>query len=406
MEIPGSVALAWDPSRQPSQVTAGAFAHDAVEAAAPRVDIVETIGGLTALEAEWDRLYQHSDPLNPFLGHAWTLACWRAQQGNPRPFVLTLRDGDRLIAVAPMCIERRAGFRVLRFIADDRSDYLGFLLAAAVPGLEQRLVDALVETSSNWDLAIFRQITAEYCGLTRAALPASIAAHDVKWTAAPYCAFDGDWDSLHLSGPTWLKRTRKRLPRFLKDGWSIEPFSGDEAAKRLDEVAAIEARSWKGAKGATRLQPGAGQELLRHAFHHDSACQMELWLASLDGKPVAFQLDFRLPDRLWVYQQAYDEDYRRTSVGSFMAYLSFEAAWATGVREYDYLSGEEGYKMERTNASRGIHHLALHRRTAQGWLAYGLLAAPRWRLRDVPALRWTYKMLRSVSDRIRTRSNG
>jgi CelD/BcsL family acetyltransferase involved in cellulose biosynthesis len=88
-----------------------------------------------------------------------------------------------------------------------------------------------------------------------------------------------------------------------------------------------------------------------------------------------------------------------------MAYVSFEAAWRAGVREYDYLSGEEPYKLERTNASRTIHHLAVHRRSGRGWLAYGLFVAPRWRLRNVRVVRQAYKAVQSLKRQLRHQSN-
>ena len=245
-------------------------------------------------------------------------------------------------------------------------------------------------------MALFQQLAEPYSQLLGCTAPSEFQRHTVQWTTAPYCASNADWDSLHVDGPTWLKRTRKRLRRFLKDAWKIERFTGRDAATRLDQVAAVEARSWKALEGATRLQPGAGQDLLRSAFEHLRDGEIELWLASLDGEPAAFQVGFRLPDRLWIYQQAFDEASRRTSVGSFMAYVSFETAWLGGAREYDYLCGEEAYKLERTNALREVYHLALHRRTARGRLAYWCLVAPRWRLRHVPALKAAYNFARSA----------
>ena len=94
---------------------------------AQTLDIIRTSEALARLQPQWDDLYLRSSPRNPFLSHAWTEACWSAQKAGAEPFVVALRDGDRLVAVAPLCIEKQAGFRILRFIADDRSDYLAFL---------------------------------------------------------------------------------------------------------------------------------------------------------------------------------------------------------------------------------------------------------------------------------------
>jgi CelD/BcsL family acetyltransferase involved in cellulose biosynthesis len=298
-----------------------------------------------------------------------------------------------------LCIEKGRGFRTLRFIAEDRSDYLGFLGEDQNIDLEHRLLNHVLTTSSEWDVAVLRQLSEPYTRLHAIRFPSAFHSHLIEWARAPYCASKSDWDLFELEGPSWLKRTRKRLRRFLKDGWDIECLTGHEAASKLHLVSEIEARSWKAREGAVRLQPGGGQDVLRDTLQQGVGEQMELWLASIDGKAVAFQIDFVLPDCLWVYQQAYDEDYKRTSVGSFMAYISFEAAWRRGIREYDYLSGEEPYKLERTNASRAINYVAFHPRTLRGWLAYGLLVAPRWKLRNVGVARAIYKSLQSLKRR-------
>ena len=70
-------------------------------------------------------------------------------------------------------------------------------------------------------------------------------------------------------------------------------FTGSDAIERLDEVADIEAHSWKGREQSMRLQAGHGRELLERAFETlGMSGEMELWLAFVEDRPVAF------PDRL------------------------------------------------------------------------------------------------------------
>jgi CelD/BcsL family acetyltransferase involved in cellulose biosynthesis len=372
----------------------------------PTLEIIRTNDGLAALQSEWKDLYLRSAPRNPFLSHAWTDACWQAQNADAELFLAALRDSGRLVAVAPLCVQKRAGFRLLRFIADDRSDYLGFLCESGIAGLEQQLLDHVLATSREWDLALLRDLTDSYTRLHTVALPAAFRSHRIEWIRAPYCKAEGDWDSFHKSGPSWFREMRKRSRRFSRDGHRAECFKGLEAVKHLDDVAEIEAHSWKRREQSMRLQVGEGREILQRAFETlGTRGEMELWLAFVEDRPVAFQIDFVMDDRVWHYQCAYDERYRHTRAGSILTYKALEEAWQRGVREFDYLSGEEGYKLERTNGSRTIHHLAAHRRTPRGWLAYGLLVAPRWRLRHVPAVRAAYKAAQSLRRHIPTQSN-
>jgi CelD/BcsL family acetyltransferase involved in cellulose biosynthesis len=359
--------------------------------------IVRSLDQLADLRVEWDQLCAEAAPRNPFLSAAWTFACLETTARGTKPFVVTVREQGRLIALAPLAIEHRSGFRVLRFIAEGRADYLGFLCARDRPHAERDLLGALVNCSGEWDLVVLKQLRSDHWDIGRVRMPTGFEFRSLDAARAPYTAADVDWDPLHDAGPTWLKRTRKRLPRFLRDGWQLERFTGAEAAARLDEVAMIEARSWKAAENVMRLQPGDGQELFRRAFA--TVGEMQLWLASLDGRAAAYEIDFALPEQLWIYQLGYDRQFQRASVGSFLSYVAIEHAWRAGAREYDYMSGDEPYKEERTTASRAIRHLAFYRRSLRGRTAYLLLLAPRWRLRNVAIARAAYRVATAVKQR-------
>ena len=359
--------------------------------------VARTASELEELIPEWDRLYNDSRPRNPFLSADWTKAYLETVWVGTDPFVVTLRSRGRLVGLAPLCIEKRAGFRVLRFITEDRSDYLGFLCASDYPAAAQELIDKIVALAEEWDLAVLEHLAADYSALAGLEFPAAVDCHSTVATTSRYTAADVGWDELHEVGPRWLKRIRKRLPRFLRDGWVLECFTGAEAAARLDLVAEVEARSWKARENVTRLQPGGGQELLRRAFETlGTRGEMQLWMAFLDGQPAAYRIDFVLPGKVWIYQLGYDQQFHRASVGSFLGYTALEQAWRSGAREYDFLSGDEPYKVERTLASRAIRHLAIHPRTIRGRAAYALLLAPRWYFKEVQVVRTMFRGVNSL----------
>jgi hypothetical protein len=241
-----------------------------------------------------------------------------------------------------------------------------------------------------WDLVVLRKLAGPLSAVASDRKAGRLVWHGKAWSSAAYCRWPGDWESLHESGARWFARMRKDLRRFARGGGSAERFTGLEAVRRLDTVAGIEACSWKGREGVARLQPGPGQELLRTAFLTLGE-QVELWLGFIEGRPVAFGVNFVTPDRLLLYQGSYDERERRLGAGSVLDYLAIERAWEQGVREYDYLGGDEPYKLERTTELRPLYHVAGHARTLRCWLAYGLLLAPRWNLRGMVATRAIYR---------------
>ena len=355
---------------------------------APAIDVAlaRALDAFTMLERDWDALYDESGRTNPFLSYAWTRACFDEECGGAEPFIITLRRGGKLIGIAPLCIERRLGFRILRFIAEDRSDYLGFLCEQGSEAIERRLVAELAKLGAAWDLLVLRNLSQPFTGIGTVPPPRGLRWHRVPWTTAAYCHCEGDWDSLLESGPVWLKQMRNRRRRFLRDGRTVQRFTGADAAERLGAVAEIESNSWKGREGVARFQPGPGQEILRRALLAPGS-QVELSLASAGNRAIAFQVDFLTPERLWMYQYSYDEAYANLRAGSVLQYMSIERAWQRGVREYDLMMGAESYKANRATAVRAIECLAAHPRTARGYLAHSLLLAARWKLRHVAALK-------------------
>lgn len=366
--------------------------------------IARSTDEMAELRHEWNELYLSSELANPFLSYDWTLACHDTAEQQLSIFVATLRIDGRLVAVAPLCISRRRGFRILRFIADERSDYLGFLCAPEPAELEQLLLRRLLEFQGEWDIALLRPLAPPYSGLQRSIRLPGYVSCLTRWTSAPFGTWEGDWKALQQNGPSWLREMPKRRRRFLRDGYTACSYRGADAAARLDLVSQIEERSWKGRLGTARFQAGLGRALLARALQSlGGRGELQLWIAYSGEQAIAFQLDFVLPDRLWHYQGAYDEAFASSRAGSVLAYLALESAWESGIRTFDYLAGEEPYKLDRTNASRPIYYLAIYPATAAGRLAFLALFAARWRLRKVAALRRFYDALRAAKSKLRIR---
>jgi len=355
------------------------------------IQAIESAAGLRGLEDEWEALQRASVPRNPFVGYHWTSACLAHNCHGARPLVLTARSGGRLVGVAPLCVERRLAFRVLRFIGDGRSDYLGFLRAPDVGGVERVMLEALAGMSGRWDLALLRQLTDEYTGLHGAEVPEALRSRGIVGTVAPHLTLGSDWHGFCSAGPSSLRRSKRAAKKFAKEGGRIERYTGAEAAERVNEVAAVEAASWKGREGAARFQPGHGQRLLQQALTALPE-EMELWLAWSGSQPAAFQINFVTPERLCYYQGSYHESFRKLYPGMVLHYHCMERAWRGGLREYDFMSGDEAYKSGWTDAERSVRYLALFPACARGYAAYLTLVAPRWRLKGSrsakAALQW------------------
>jgi CelD/BcsL family acetyltransferase involved in cellulose biosynthesis len=72
--------------------------------------------------------------------------------------------------------------------------------------------------------------------------------------------------------------------------------------------------------------------------------RLDLWVLELDGKVAAAQFGFRYGDRLFQLQEGNDPAHASDRVGFLLRGHVMKELIAQGVRTYDFLGGELGYK--------------------------------------------------------------
>lgn len=351
------------------------------EVQALETGLVSTDEGFRRLEREWSELYAGATPRNPFLSFEWTRACRTHLCPRAGLFILTARENGRLVGVAPLRVDRTRGFRVLRFISSGWSEYGGFLRAPDCAGVEAALLQEAQRREGEWDLLMLRQLAVEFTQVPSVISGAVSRATTFESEGSPHLACAGDWEELCARGPHWLKQVQRRVRRFAREGGTLDRYFGAEAAERMSEVAAVERRSWQGKYGQPVFQDARIQAMFRQCFEELAPRrEMELWLARVEGQAVAYEINLLTPERVWLYRGAYDQNYARLGPGGVLEFHSIREAWREGRREYDYLSGLEPYKAERTNAVRPLQVVAAHPGTPRGYAAAACVVPVRWRL--------------------------
>jgi len=115
-------------------------------------------------------------------------------------------------------------------------------------------------------------------------------------------------------------------------------------------------------------------------------------------------LNFILPDRVWFYQGAYSEEYRKYYPGGVLHFCAIRHACQAGLSEYDFLRGDEPYKAEWTNGQRSLRYLAIIPDTLPGHLAFNTLVVPRWHLRSSGPANSIYQSWLRLRERFKSHS--
>ena len=321
------------------------------------VQLIQADAEFDSLKTEWEGLYGASGLANPFLSYAWAEA-WRSSSLCPesRLFVLTYRRSGKLTGILPLRLENRFGLRVLRFLVDGRADYLSALHHPSDLESARMLYRALAQRQKVWDLAIFRNWNDAILDLDPALIPRTLLHDSEAAIPAPYLTLPEDWTELIRTGPTMLRQSKRKASRFAREGGTVELVC-DPEPRRVNEItdyiSYIESQSWKFGTPAARFQSEADKRMLRMLLDPSALPNaIEIWLAFLHENPVAFMLNFKTADRTCYYQGAFDQRTSKLSPGAVLHYHAIRRTWEMGLREYDFMMGDESWKLGWTNNER------------------------------------------------------
>jgi CelD/BcsL family acetyltransferase involved in cellulose biosynthesis len=307
---------------------------------------LEPLGSFAELGDAWDRLAVASR--NIFATREWLEAWWRHFGAGGELALTACYDGDGdLFAILPLCVWRRRGLRVLRFVGHGPSDLLGPICAPqSVPAAQAALRTALTQTSPRWNIFLGEQLLgAERWG-------DALGARIVRTTGFPIVRFaEGQtWDDFLATKPSQWRSEVRRRARKLADGRDVEyrlVDAGEDLQNWITSLFRLHAHRWEGIEHNSPFTGGG-----RDAFHREVADitaargWLRLWFILVDGEPVAARYGWRFGETHHNYQAGRERAWDRYGVGQLLVLHTLRSTLEEGAYEYRFLRGDESYKYE------------------------------------------------------------
>ncbi|ACG73954.1 cellulose biosynthesis (CelD)-like protein [Anaeromyxobacter sp. K] len=309
---------------------------------------------LDALRPEWSALLDQAGVPSPFLSWEW-LATWRRHFGARRPLrILEARDASGALAgLLVLCGRPGLGARRWQLLGNGitGADGLDVLARPAEASAVRAAIAAAALELEGWDALELEDLP---CGSpTVAALRAAAAARGVRARverrfACPGFAVAGSWEA-HLRGIR-RRETFGRRARWLarQPGFRIEVATRpEEAAAAMADFLRLHRLRWAGEGGSYGIPPGAPE-----AFHLEVAPLLaargwlRLYRLLVDGEAIAAVYGLEAGRRFLYYQSGYDPRWSARSPGMVLVGRTVEDAYARGLADYDFLRGEEPYKLD------------------------------------------------------------
>ena len=310
---------------------------------------------------EWQKLLPSCSTDTIFVTPSWQSVWWRHFGEGSELHILSVRDGDEIIGIAPLMLRGGA----FSFLGDsDLFDYHDFLI---LRGREPEFFDSILDYVLDLDWHALALVSLPQASRTLSHLPAiaekrGLVVEVTPEDMAPVAVLPSLWEE-YLGGLS--KRDRHELRRKLRrleNADSPRQYVCEDPATLPDymrEFFRLLAAS--SPEKATFLTPE------RQSFFNDIALdlaprgQFRLYFLELNGVQVASCICFDYGDSYLLYNSGYDPDYASLSVGLLNTALCLREAIERGKHSFQFLRGTERYKYDLGGTDQAIYKLVVRR---------------------------------------------
>jgi CelD/BcsL family acetyltransferase involved in cellulose biosynthesis len=315
--------------------------------------------------SEWNALLSESITNVPFLRHeylnAWWGTCGGGEWERGELALISAREDDELIGIAPLFLTEHDGQRALMLLGSiEISDYLDLIVRANdLPHFLSELMDFLTSDSAlAWSRFDWYNLPDD--SPTLAALEAESAKRGWDFTQEPFrpalfVPLPGDFEE-YLAGIDKKQRheIRRKMRRAEESVQNVHWYIvTDESTLDAEAEACCHLMAQDPAKQAFLTQTMRSQmkAMIHAAF---KAGWLQLAFLEVDGQKAAGYLNFDYGNRIWVYNSGLDFSYRELSPGWVL--LGYLLQWANenGRSEFDFMRGDEDYKYKFGGIKRDV----------------------------------------------------
>ncbi len=324
------------------------------------------------IERQWRNLEADGDVPTIFQTYDWIECWWKHLGFRGKKLIVAAYDGEELVGIAPMYTNRMRirgipAFKMLLPMGAGESDYNGFILKK---GVEYESLVALLTflKSMPWDIARIGDVHAEHPMVqyfVDACKKAGLICIEQKHTPCPYITLPEKEDEYLSTLASHFKKNlrtrRRRLDELGNVRFTVAPAEVP-VPEAMEEFFRLHESRWnaEGRKGAL-----AAEALKR--LHIEAAQRLERYLYTafleLNGKKIACQYGYTYNSVRYSYLRGWDPEYKKHGVANILLVNLIEEAIKKGIREYDFMRGDEEYKYEFTDRERASILFSVSKKT-------------------------------------------
>jgi len=319
------------------------------------VRVLTSEADLDRLAPSWDALWERTPDATIYQSRQWALAAWQHLRCRDRLHVVTISEGGRLAALAPL-VRMRMGVGPAAFdyyvpLGQEQADYGGFLLgpdpSRTAPMLFEylgRLVDR-----PNRVLVLPRLVigSASHESALTLGRDHRIMVGEEQSTTCSHLDLSAYEDPIAEVQRRAKRRSVPRLARRLAEVGPVTYAYHDPSPAALEAVFDVHRRRWEARSEA--MQGMFSTSRLRDFTRAlvatlDAEGQVRVSSLSCGARPVAVCLGYVAKGRYYYHKPAFDPEFQRYKPGHLLIASLMESALSEGVTLFDFGRGAGQYK--------------------------------------------------------------
>jgi CelD/BcsL family acetyltransferase involved in cellulose biosynthesis len=309
--------------------------------------IIRDPGALASILREWWALWRRAPIATPFQSPAWLMPWWDVFAPGQLA-TIAIRDGERLVALAPLYLETGPlGLRLLP-LGIGISDYCDLLIDPDYDSQAAEHLMAALMRVAPWEICEFTELAPDASAL-KLPSPANLTATLSEASAAPILRLPATIEGLAeiIPRPRLRQVRRARNAAARRGEVAIMVGDADNSEALLQDLVRLHGARWH-----SRGQSGVFSDKRVVEFHTAAlpglmAAKLARLYALMIGETIAgVYYGFLDRGRAYAYLQGYDPKFADESPGLIVVAYAIEQAIREGAREFHFLRGDEPYKYE------------------------------------------------------------
>ena len=341
---------------------------------------IKEIGQFKKIKEPLENLAEMGEK-NPFTEYEWLEEWLKAFGKNIKLNTIVVKKDGRVVGVFPLCLKINSGVKILKFVGEGESDYSDFVIARSINEEVSKQFVSYLKQSKAWDLCELKDICEDSenkSHIIHELKKQHLLFKLLKSYECPYIGINTTFDKYFNKKDRKTKYNIRREIRILANLGKLEfkKIEGlNDLNRRLPEIFEIHKRKWENYYTATRFSNKAGMGFYANiAKNYQEKGLLDLSILTLDDKAIAFSYSFKVNQKYYFYITSFDIKYIKYSPGKILVYYLIKYAFDTGMKEFDFMKGDESYKSRWAIDARCNTDIIISKRNIKGYICfYGYL---------------------------------